>query len=92
MKSVKPFEGITNGSSARIANTASAIRLSERIDEREFTWIRPRSAHSAVCGGRLTTRGRVALAVFANRTTYHLWPFVPPRWATLSDAIIEAVR
>ncbi len=34
----------------------------------------------------------VALAVFANRTTYHLWPFVPPRWAMLSDAIIEAVR
>ncbi len=34
----------------------------------------------------------VALAVFANRTTYHLWPFVPPRWAVLSDAIIEAVR
>lgn len=34
----------------------------------------------------------VALAVFANRTTYHLWPFVPPRWAELSDAIIIAVR
>ncbi|MBX3071332.1 MAG: beta-lactamase family protein [Thermomicrobiales bacterium] len=34
----------------------------------------------------------VALAVFANRTTYHLWPFVPPRWAMLSDALIEAVR
>jgi len=34
----------------------------------------------------------IALAVFANRTTYHLWPFVPPRWAELSDAVIEAVR
>ncbi len=34
----------------------------------------------------------VALAVFGNRTTYHLWPFVPPRWAKLSDAIIDAVR
>jgi beta-lactamase class C len=33
----------------------------------------------------------VALAVFANRTTYHLWPFVPPRWARLSNSIINAV-
>lgn len=34
----------------------------------------------------------LALAVFANRATFHLWPFVPPRWATLSDALVEAVR
>lgn len=34
----------------------------------------------------------IALAVFANRTTYHLWPFVPPRWAMLSDALIAAVQ
>jgi CubicO group peptidase (beta-lactamase class C family) len=33
----------------------------------------------------------VALAVFGNRTTYHLWPFVPARWARLSNAIIAAV-
>ena len=34
----------------------------------------------------------VAAAIFANRATFHLWPFVPPRWATLSDALVEAVR
>jgi CubicO group peptidase (beta-lactamase class C family) len=34
----------------------------------------------------------LAAAIFANRTTFHLWPFVPPRWANLSDALIEAVR
>jgi CubicO group peptidase (beta-lactamase class C family) len=33
----------------------------------------------------------VALAVFANRTTYHLWPFVPPRWGRLSNSIVSAV-
>jgi CubicO group peptidase (beta-lactamase class C family) len=33
----------------------------------------------------------VALAVFGNRTTYHLWPFVPARWARLSNALIAAV-
>lgn len=33
----------------------------------------------------------VALAVFANRTTQHLWPFVPPRWGRLSNSIISAV-
>jgi beta-lactamase class C len=33
----------------------------------------------------------VALAVFGNRTTYHLWPFVPARWARLSNAVIAAV-
>jgi CubicO group peptidase (beta-lactamase class C family) len=32
-----------------------------------------------------------ALAVFGNRTTYHLWPFVPARWARLSNALIAAV-
>ena len=34
----------------------------------------------------------LAAAIFANRATFHLWPFVPPRWATLSDALVEAVR
>ncbi|MEA2530764.1 MAG: beta-lactamase class [Thermomicrobiales bacterium] len=34
----------------------------------------------------------VALAVFANRTTTHLWPFVPAaRWSRLSNAIIAAL-
>ncbi|MEZ4530417.1 MAG: serine hydrolase domain-containing protein [Thermomicrobiales bacterium] len=33
----------------------------------------------------------LAAAIFANRATFHLWPFVPPRWATLSDALVEAV-
>lgn len=34
----------------------------------------------------------LAAAIFANRATFHLWPFVPPRWATLSDALVEAVK
>jgi beta-lactamase class C len=34
----------------------------------------------------------LAAAFFANRATFHLWPFNPPRWATLSDAVVEAVR
>lgn len=34
----------------------------------------------------------LAAAIFANRATFHLWPFKPPRWATLSDALVEAVR
>jgi CubicO group peptidase (beta-lactamase class C family) len=34
----------------------------------------------------------VALAVFANRTTTHLWPFVPAaRWSRLSNAVLAAV-
>jgi CubicO group peptidase (beta-lactamase class C family) len=34
----------------------------------------------------------VALAVFANRTTTHLWPFVPAaRWSRLSNAVIAAL-
>lgn len=33
----------------------------------------------------------LALAVFANRTTTHLWPFSPARWARLSNALIAAV-
>jgi CubicO group peptidase (beta-lactamase class C family) len=33
----------------------------------------------------------LAAAIFANRATFHLWPFVPPRWAPLSDALVEAV-
>lgn len=33
----------------------------------------------------------LAAAIFANRATFHLWPFVPPRWAMLSDALVEAV-
>jgi len=33
-----------------------------------------------------------ALAVFANRTTIHLWPFVPAaRWSRLSNAVIAAL-
>ncbi|MCO5220040.1 MAG: beta-lactamase family protein [Thermomicrobiales bacterium] len=34
----------------------------------------------------------LAAAIFANRATFHLWPFVPPRWATLSDALVNAVQ
>jgi beta-lactamase class C len=34
---------------------------------------------------------QVAVAVFANRTTQHLWPFIPARWARLSNAVIAAV-
>lgn len=33
----------------------------------------------------------VALAVFANRTTIHLWPFIPARWSRLSNALIAAL-
>ena len=33
----------------------------------------------------------VALAIFANRSTIHLWPFVPPRWSRLSNSVITAV-
>jgi len=33
----------------------------------------------------------LALAVFANRTTTHLWPFVPARWARLSNAVADAL-
>lgn len=33
----------------------------------------------------------VALAVFGNRTTIHLWPFIPARWARLSNALVAAV-
>ena len=31
----------------------------------------------------------LAVAVFANRTTAHLWPFVPPRWARLNNALVS---
>lgn len=34
---------------------------------------------------------RLALAVFGNRTVHTPWPLVPPRWAELSDAIVEVV-
>ena len=34
----------------------------------------------------------VALAVFANRTTNRLWPFIPARWARLSNAVLAATR
>ena len=34
----------------------------------------------------------LVLAVFANRTTTHLWPFVPARWARLSNAVAAAVE
>ncbi|MGH2562229.1 MAG: serine hydrolase domain-containing protein, partial [Thermomicrobiales bacterium] len=33
----------------------------------------------------------VALAVFGNRMTVHRWPFVPARWAQLSNAVVSAV-
>ncbi len=33
----------------------------------------------------------LALAVFANRTVTHLWPFVPARWARLSNAVAATV-
>jgi CubicO group peptidase (beta-lactamase class C family) len=33
----------------------------------------------------------VALAVFANRTVTHMWGFILPRWARLSNAVIAAV-
>lgn len=34
----------------------------------------------------------VALAVFANRTTTHLWPFVPAaRWSRLCNAVLAAL-
>jgi CubicO group peptidase (beta-lactamase class C family) len=33
----------------------------------------------------------VALAVFANRTVTHMWAFILPRWARLSNAVIAAV-
>jgi CubicO group peptidase (beta-lactamase class C family) len=32
----------------------------------------------------------IALAVFANRTVTHMWGFILPRWARLSNAIIAA--
>lgn len=35
---------------------------------------------------------RLVLAVFGNRTVHTPWPLVPPRWANLSDAIVEAVE
>lgn len=34
----------------------------------------------------------VALAVFGNRTTIHLWPFIPARWSRLSNALIAALE
>ncbi|CAN5629834.1 serine hydrolase domain-containing protein [soil metagenome] len=30
----------------------------------------------------------LAVALFANRTTIHLWPFSPPRWARLNNELI----
>lgn len=33
---------------------------------------------------------QLVVAVFANRTVTHLWPFVPARWARLSNAIVAA--
>jgi len=32
----------------------------------------------------------IALAVFANRTVTHMWGFILPRWARLSNAVIAA--
>jgi CubicO group peptidase (beta-lactamase class C family) len=33
---------------------------------------------------------QLVVAVFANRTVTHLWPFVPARWARLSNAVVAA--
>jgi CubicO group peptidase (beta-lactamase class C family) len=33
----------------------------------------------------------IALAVFANRTVTHMWGFILPRWARLSNAVIASV-
>ncbi len=33
----------------------------------------------------------IALGVFANRTVTHMWGFILPRWARLSNAVIGAV-
>ena len=33
----------------------------------------------------------MALAVFANRTVTHMWGFILPRWARLSNAVIAAI-
>jgi CubicO group peptidase (beta-lactamase class C family) len=33
----------------------------------------------------------IALAVFANRTVTHMWGYILPRWARLSNAVIAAV-
>ena len=32
----------------------------------------------------------LVVAVFANRTVAHRWPFAPPRWTRLNNAIVEA--
>ena len=34
----------------------------------------------------------LALAVFANRTVTHMWGFILPRWARLSNAVIAAAE
>jgi CubicO group peptidase (beta-lactamase class C family) len=34
----------------------------------------------------------IALAVFANRTVTHMWGFILPRWARLSNAVIAAAE
>jgi CubicO group peptidase (beta-lactamase class C family) len=34
---------------------------------------------------------QIAAAIFANRTTIHLWPFIPARWARLCNSIVAAV-
>jgi CubicO group peptidase (beta-lactamase class C family) len=34
----------------------------------------------------------LALAVFANRTVTHMWGFILPRWARLSNAVISTVE
>jgi CubicO group peptidase (beta-lactamase class C family) len=34
----------------------------------------------------------IALAVFANRTVTHMWGFILPRWARLSNAVVAATR
>jgi CubicO group peptidase (beta-lactamase class C family) len=35
---------------------------------------------------------QLAAAMFANRTVTNAWPLRPPRWATISDAIIAAME
>jgi beta-lactamase class C len=34
----------------------------------------------------------LALAVFANRTVTHMWGFILPRWARLSNAVVAACK
>jgi CubicO group peptidase (beta-lactamase class C family) len=61
-------------------------------------WTGTRTSHETYChwgqAGTLVwadPQRELALAVFANRTVHSMWPLSPPRWAQLSDAVVEAV-